>query len=112
MTATLTASERQHFAIARSRERTRAERGELMARIDQAVEAVGWERARPIVVATLGPDVPVTGPRGRWRGLLRKRTGARLMAALAVLPVQERLPLTPCLSYPRPTVEPSEGCPP
>lgn len=94
MTATLTAYERQRFAIDRDRHRARAERAVLVAEVDRAVAEVGWHQARPVVVSVLGASVPVTGPRGRWRGLLRKRTGARLLAALAVLPAQGRLALT------------------
>lgn len=78
----------------------------LVAEVDRAVAEVGWHQARPVVVAVLGPGVPIVGPRGRWRGLLRKRTGARLLAALAVLPAQGRLALAPVS---RPTRNVHEG---
>ena len=82
---------RQQQAIAHTRREQAAQRAELIAQVDAAVAEVGWSAARPVVVSVLGPGVPVSGARGRWRHLLRKRNGGRLLADLAALPVQERL---------------------
>jgi len=75
-----------------------------VAQVDAAVAAVGWHQARSQVAAVL-PGVPLSGPRGRWPHLLRKRSGRRILAELAALPVQGRLPLVPGpASQPRRTV--------
>ena len=93
MTATLTAHERRSYAIARSRERRAAELAPLLAGIDRLVSEVGWSRARPVVREVLGPHVLVSRPAGRWRAKVGKRAGARIVAAVTALPVQERLVL-------------------
>ena len=94
MTApTLTAHERRSYAIARSRGRRTAELAPLLAEVDRLVSEVGWSRARPVICAVLGPHVLVSRPAGRWRAKVGKRAGARIVAALSVLPVQERLAL-------------------
>ncbi len=85
---TLTAHERQRYAIGKARERRAAELAPLVAEVERLVSEVGWRRARPVVEAAMAP-VRVTGPRGHRVG---KRTGARLVAALAALPVQQRFP--------------------
>ena len=93
MTPSATRSAAQRRAIAHARAE-RAERlGALVADVDAAVAAVGWCQARPCVVAVLGPHVPISGPRGRWRRLLRVRSGRRLLAMLDELPAQGRLAL-------------------
>ena len=102
-------AERQRFAIHRAKERSAVERAALVAQVDAAVAAVGWHRARPQVAAVL-PGVPLSGPRGRWRRLLRKASGRRLLAELAALPVQGRLALRPP-SQPSPTVGDRRGRP-
>ena len=84
--------ERRSYAIARSRDRRAAELAPLLAEVDRLVSEVGWSRARPVVEAAMAP-VRVTGPRGVWRSRVGKRAGARIVAALSVLPVQERLAL-------------------
>ena len=89
----LTAHERRSYAIARSRERRTAELAPLLAEIDRLVSEVGWSRARPIVREVLGSHVLVSRPAGRWRAKVGKRAGARIVAALTALPVQERLVL-------------------
>jgi hypothetical protein len=87
-------AERQAFAIARAKERSAAEHAALVAEVDAAVATVGWRLARPVVAAVL-PGVVLCGPRGRWRRSLRKRSGRRLLAGLAALPIQGRLALAP-----------------
>lgn len=89
-----TALERRAHAIARSRERRAAELAPLRAEVARRVEEVGWRQARPVVEAVMAP-LRVTGPRGAWRHRVGKRTGARLLAGLRALPVQERLTLPP-----------------
>lgn len=89
---TLSAHERQQYAIARSRERRAAEMSSLVAEIDRLVAAVGWRQARPLVEDVMAP-VRVTGSRGRWRQRIGKRTGRRLLEALCALPAQGRLAL-------------------
>lgn len=89
----ITAAERRVYAIARSRERRAAELAPIVAEIDRLVAEVGWRRARPVVEAAIGPLVRVTGPRGAWRHRVGKRTGARIVAGLVALPVQERFDL-------------------
>ena len=84
--------ERRSYAIARSRERRADELAPLVAEGDRAVAEVGWHRARPVVEAAMAP-VRVTGPRGAWRHRVGKRTGGRIVAGLAQLPAQGRLPL-------------------
>ena len=94
MTApTLTAHERRSYAIARSRERRAAELAPLLAEIDRLVSEVGWSRARPVVREVLGSHVLVSRPAGKWRAKVGKRAGARIVAALSALPIQERLVL-------------------
>ena len=87
------AYERRRRAIARSRDRRAAELAPLLAEVDRLVAEVGWSRARPVVREVLGPHVLVSRPTGRWRAKVGKRAGARIVAALTTLPVQERLPL-------------------
>ena len=89
---TYTATERRAYAIARARAESRATRAQIVAEVDRAVAAVGWRQARPVVAVML-PGAPLSGPRGRWRGLLRKRSAAKLLGALAALPAQRRLAL-------------------
>ncbi|MDA8380333.1 MAG: hypothetical protein M0020_05825 [Actinomycetota bacterium] len=101
---TFTATERRAYAIARARAESRAIRAALVAEVDHAVAAVGWHQARPIVAAML-PKAPLSGPRGRWRGLLDKRSTARLLGALAALPAQGRFALGRS-SQPSTTVSP------
>ena len=84
-------SDAQRRAIARSRQERAARRAELVAAVDQAIGEAGWQQARPLVVAVLGSTVPISGPRGRWRRLLRARTGRRLLDQLAALPAQPSL---------------------
>ncbi len=87
-----TASERRAYAIARARAERRATRAHIVAEVDRAVAAVGWRQARPVVAVML-PGAPISGPRGRWRGRLRKRNAAKLLDGLAALPAQSRLAL-------------------
>lgn len=98
----LTASDRQRYAIARSRERRTAELAPVLVEVDRLVADIGWCRARPVVEAVMAP-VSVSGPRGVWRRRIGKRTGRRLVEALAMLPAQRRLPLAPA-SRPRRSV--------
>ena len=89
---TLTEHQRRQRIIARARDTRAADLSPLRAEVMALVAAVGWDRARPIVVEVMSP-VKVSGPSGVWRSRIGKRTGARLVTALSVLPVQERLPL-------------------
>ena len=82
--------ERRSYAIARGRERRADELAPTLAEVDRLVAEVGWRRARPVVEAAMAP-VRVSGPRGRWRHRVGKRSGGRIVAGLAALPVQERL---------------------
>jgi len=95
-------SEAQRKAIAHARREQAARRAVLVAQVDAAIAAVGWEQARPCVVAVLGPNVPVSGPRGRWRGLLRVRSTRRLLAMLDALPAQQHLALSVLSPPPHP----------
>lgn len=107
MTPTDPRSTAQRRAIAHARAE-RAERlAAMVAEVDTAVAAVGWHRARPCVVAVLGPHVPITGPRGRWRRLLRLRSGRRLLALLDQLPAQGRLAFDSPASLPTVASRPS-----
>ncbi|MHB1554587.1 MAG: hypothetical protein ACYCSX_10780 [Acidimicrobiales bacterium] len=92
MTAT-TALERRARVIAHARETRAAELAPLRSEVDRLVSAVGWQRARPIVEEIMAP-LRVTGPRGVWRSRVGKRTGRRILAELAALPVQERFALS------------------
>jgi len=85
-------AEVQRRAIARSRERRRAELAPLRQQVARAVAEVGWARAKPVVVAAMGP-VKVAGPRGVWAERMGKRAGARILAELRSFPVQGSLPL-------------------
>ncbi len=105
----LTAHERRRYAIVKSAERRATALAPLRAEVERAVCEVGWRQARPVVEAVLGPGVRVCGPRGRWRSRVGKRTGARLLAELAALPVQGRLPLS--LSQPSRSVQQERGDP-
>jgi hypothetical protein len=100
---------RRQRAIARSRERRAADLAPLRAEVDRLVSEVGWERARPIVEAVMAP-VRVSGPRGVWRSRVGKRTGRRILAELAALPVQERFALS--LSQPSRRAVPTPPTPP
>jgi len=84
--------DRRRAAIRRSQTAARARYKALVAEVDAAIGQVGWHEARPHVVAVLGEHVPVSGPRGRWRGLLRVRTARRLLVRLGGLPAQPHLP--------------------
>ena len=92
-TTTTTRSDLQSRAIAHARREQAATRAALVAEVDAAIALVGWDQARPHVRAILGATVPVSGPRGRWRGLLRVRSARRLLALLDQLPAQQHLPL-------------------
>ena len=92
-TTTTTRSDLQSRAIAHARREQAATRAALVAEVDAAIALVGWDQARPHVVAVLGASVPLSGPRGRWRGLLRVRTTRRLLDQLDQLPAQPHLPL-------------------
>ena len=96
---------RRSYAIARSRERRADELAPLVAEVDRPVAEVGWRRARPVVEAAMAP-VRVTGPRGAWRHRVGKRCGGRIVAGLAALPAQGRLPL----SQPSRNVHEEEPC--
>jgi len=86
----LTAHGRRSYAIARSRELREHELAPLRSEVDHLVSDVGWDRARPVVETVMAP-VRVSGPRGASRSQAGKRAGARLLADLTPLPVQERL---------------------
>lgn len=93
---------RQRAAIARGRERRRVELLPLRTEVAEAIAAIGWRRARPVVESVLG-TVPVTGPHGAWWGKVGKRAGAAILAGLAALPVephQDRLPLAASSRHP------------
>jgi len=92
-TASPARSEAQRKAIARYRREQTARRAALVAEVDTAIAMVGWAQAKPYVLAVLGSGVPVSGPRGRWRSLLRVRSTRRLLAMLDALPAQLPLPL-------------------
>ena len=76
---------RQRAAVAQGRERRRAELLPLRTEVAEAIEAVGWRRARPVVESVLG-TVPVTGPHDAWWGKVGKRAGAAILAGLVALP--------------------------
>jgi len=48
---------RQRAAIVRSRDRRRAELAPSRQQVADAIEAVGWRKARPIIVDVLGTAV-------------------------------------------------------
>jgi hypothetical protein len=81
-----TAERRQAYAIARSRERTRAELAPARAKIDRLIKQLGWRRARPLVVAALGWPVQ---RKGLWAlGRIETR---RVLDALTRGPAQPSL---------------------
>jgi hypothetical protein len=90
-TAPSPADLRQRAAIAHARQERAVAQAALVAEVDAAIAAVGWHQARPLVVSVLGEHVPVSGPHGRWRHLLRKRNGAQLLGLLDQLPAQGAL---------------------
>ena len=90
--STLTAAQRQRYAIVKGAERREHELAPLRAEIDRLVAEVGWRRARPVVEAAMAP-IRVTGPRGVWRSRVGRRSGGRILAGLARIPTQGRLPL-------------------
>jgi hypothetical protein len=92
MSGRRTLAERRAVAIARARERRDRELVPLRAEVAEAIAAVGWRRARPVVASVLGPRWHVGGPRGTWWEHVGKRSGARILARLRALPVQGRLP--------------------
>lgn len=67
----------------------------LLAEVERLVVEVGWHQARPVVEAVRGPLVKVTTARSAWRRRVGKRSGGRLLADLAALSAQQRLPLAP-----------------
>jgi len=87
--------DRRRAAIRRSQTAAKARYKALVAEVDTAIGQVGWSQARPCVVTVLGEHVPLSGPHGRWRGLLRVRTARRLLDLLDTLPAQPHLPLYP-----------------
>ena len=103
MSTTTTRSAAQARAIAHARREHAATRAALVAEVDAAIALVGWDQARPHVRAILGATVPVSGPRGRWRGLLRVRSARRLLMLLDQLPAQPHLPL----GAPSPALQPA-----
>jgi hypothetical protein len=90
---TRTLAERRRVAIARARARREQELAPLRAEVARAVAAVGWRRAKPVIAQVLGPRWHVGGPRGPWWDHVGRRSGARILAELAALPAQGRLPL-------------------
>lgn len=69
---------------------TAARREELLplrAEVADAIEQVGWRRARPVVEEVLG--VHASGPHGGWWGRVGKRSAPKLLRALG-----ERLEVT------------------
>lgn len=94
----MTAQER---AIACARARRAVELAPLRADVAAAVDHVGWHGARPVVEAVLG--VRASGRHGGWWSKVGKRSGARLLAALAEVepePRQLRLPAVSPDAYP------------
>jgi hypothetical protein len=92
----LTAAGKRNYAIAKTKERRDAELAPLRAEVAAAIAEVGWTRARPVVETVLGPGVRVSGPSSRaaWWHKVGKRSGARILAELAALPVQQRFALS------------------
>jgi len=82
-----------HEFTRHARREQAARRAALVAEVDAAIALVGWGQTRPHVVAVLGASVPLSGPRGRWRGVLRVRTTRRLLMLLDQLSAQPHLPL-------------------
>jgi hypothetical protein len=68
------------FAIMRSRQERAIELLPLRTQIDDAIEALGWRRAKPIVCEVLG--LHITAQRGEWWAKVGKRNGAELLTAL------------------------------
>jgi len=93
-TMTLTAEDRRHYAIVKSRARRTEQLAPLRAEIARAIVEVGWARAKPVVVAVLAPRWHVGGARGPWIEHVGVRSGQRILTGLTALPVQGRLPLT------------------
>lgn len=86
---------RRSRAIARAREARRVELAPIRGDVADAISAVGWRRARPVIAAALDP-VPVTGPHGAWWSRIGKRSARVILAGLSALPaepVQGRLAL-------------------
>jgi hypothetical protein len=77
----LSAEERRSYAISKTRDRRRVELTPLREEIDNAITRVGWRRARPIVEQVMG--LPVPRQRGAWRSKVGKRSGQKLLKALA-----------------------------
>ncbi|MHB1781826.1 MAG: hypothetical protein ACYCTE_03880 [Acidimicrobiales bacterium] len=87
---------RRSRAITRAREARRVELAPIRSEVADAISAVGWRRARPVIAAALDP-VPVSGPHGAWWSKVGKRSARVILAGLSALPaepVQGRLPLT------------------
>lgn len=68
------------FAIMRSRQERAAELLPLRTSIDEAIEAIGWRRAKPIVCETLG--LHITSQRGAWWAKVTRKRGEQLLSAL------------------------------
>jgi hypothetical protein len=85
--------QRKLYAMAKARERRRAELEPLRTAVDDAICAVGWRRARPVVEEIMG--FPVPRQRGAWWSRVGRRNGTRLLTELIQLrdstPCQPRL---------------------
>jgi hypothetical protein len=78
---TSSAEQRRARAIARARERRRAELEPLRVAVDDAISGLGWRRVRPVVEAVMG--FPIRSQRGAWWSRVGKRNGGRLLVALS-----------------------------
>lgn len=83
---------RQEHAIAQARAERREELFPLRAEINEAIDRIGWRQAKPLVEAVLRktyPDIHLSSQRGGWWGLVGKRNGPKLVAALQVAATKE-----------------------
>lgn len=71
----------QEHAIAVATVARRDELAPLRLEVSQAIDAIGWRKARPIVESVL--CLHASGPRGGWWAAVGKRAGAKLLSALA-----------------------------
>jgi len=79
-----TAEDRRVHAIAVATQKRREELAPLRLEVAEAIDVVGWRRAKPVIKGVLG-TVPVTGLHGGWWSKVGKRSGAAILEGLAGL---------------------------
>jgi hypothetical protein len=93
VSATLTTTQRRHYAVVQSRALRAEQLAPLRAEIAAVIAEVGWARAKPVVAAALEPRWHVGGARGPWWEHVGFRSGERILAGLRAMPRQQRLAL-------------------